>query len=93
MSKIVKISKRTVADFMKQKKIERAKLLKEKEAAVQKAKELQFDTFVRNTARDILSSSSRRYELQVFDVKDTVVSPQISSDRSVWAPWSKLFNK
>lgn len=92
MAKIARIAKKSFAQIVKQKKFEKAQLAKEREIAVQKAKDLEFDTFVRNTARDMLKSS-RRYELQVFDVKDTVVSPQISSDRSVWAPWSKLFNK
>ena len=92
MAKIARISKKSFADIMKQKKFEKAQLAKEKEIAVQKAKDLEFDTFVRNTARDMLKGSPR-YELKVFDVKDTSVIPNISSDRSVWAPWSKLFNK
>lgn len=115
MSKIGKISKKvTVADILKQKKAEQARIAREKRIAIQEAKEkelaiqktigllneiatrkardLQIDTFVKNTAKDMLKSSSK-CNLQVFEAKDTYVLPEFYSNNTVWAPWSKMLKK
>lgn len=83
MSKVPKISARkTVQTILKQKRQEQTKLLKAKEAQ-------EFDTFVRNTAKDMLKNSFN-YRLQVFNADTTSKMPVISETASVWAPWSKL---
>lgn len=65
MTKISKVTKKTYADLVKQKKLEASKIAKEKELVIQKTKELQFDTFIRTTAKDMLKNSFR-YDLKVF---------------------------
>lgn len=92
MSKITKRSAVRVADIMKQKKLEQKRILKEKEAAIQAARELEFDKFVRNTAKGILGRPSR-CKLQVFDANALSRIPIFSSESSVWAPWSEMFKK
>lgn len=94
MVKISQTSKKTVVDIMKQRKLEKIQLAKEKESSIQTAKELEFDKFVRNTARKILNSSSK-YNLRVFEADAQVTSflPTFLSEMSLWAPWSKMLKK
>lgn len=94
MAKITKTFKiKSVSDFMKQKKIEQARIQKEKAAALEAAKDLKFDTFVRNTAKDILKDYTARNRVQVFDTAIPAQVRSSCSEASVWAPWSKLNRK
>lgn len=51
-----------------------------------------FDTFVKETARDMLRGMSK-YELKVNNPDTISNSYAYSSENSIWAPWSKLVNK
>lgn len=95
MAKIIKTSKLSVADIMKQKKLEQKKILQEKAAAIKAAKELEFDTFVRNTAKDILKDCKAKCRLQVFNSNSATnfIDNSCSSESSIWAPWSRLSGK
>lgn len=92
MSKISRVSKKTFGDIVRERKLAKAQLAKEKAIAVQTEKDLQFDKFVRNTAREMLQGSAK-YNLQVFDADAGSKLPLFSSDKSVWASWSKMFKK
>lgn len=92
MPRINRIPKMTFIDVMKQKNLEKAALINERKAAIAKDKEQKFDTFVKNTAKDMLKSRSN-YDLKIFEANSNLTIPQNYSDNSVWAPWSKLFNK
>lgn len=66
MTKVSRITKVTVADIMKQKKLEMIKKAKERQAEIQRIKDQEFDTFVRNTARDMIKDSFK-FELKIFN--------------------------
>lgn len=66
MAKISRISSIKLADVMKQKKMEQKRIAKEKAEAIRAAQELEFDKFVRNTAKDMLKGIGK-FRLQVFN--------------------------
>lgn len=92
MPKITRVSKISVADIMRQKKrLQQLKVIKEKEVEALAAKELELDSFVKQTAKDILKGNFK-YQLKVFDAgADNVIKSP--SENSVWAPWAKLSGK
>lgn len=59
MAKIPRIAKTSYADILKQRKLEQIKVAKEKAEAIRIEKELQFDQFVKNTAKDIVKDIFR----------------------------------
>lgn len=66
MARINKVVKKSFADILKQRKLEQIKAAKEKEATIQALKELQFDEFVRKTAKEMLKGRFK-YDLKVFN--------------------------
>ena len=92
MPKISKITKRTFNDVVKERKLAERISEKEKQESLQIQKELQFDKFIKNTAKDILQKSPT-FKLQVFDADAKTPMNLAFSDNSIWAPWSALFKK
>lgn len=89
----VKIS---LGNVLKAKKLQQKKfeMNAAQEAAANEVKKMneQFDTFVKETARDILNRSSK-YELNVNNPDAVALSYTSGSENSIWAPWSKFANK
>lgn len=59
---------------------------------VQSLKDDTLDTFVKETARDMLRGMSK-YELKVNNPDAISNIYAYSSENSIWAPWGKLANK
>lgn len=90
MAKINKTVQKTFGDVLKQRKLEKIMIAKEKEAQIKAERELRTDKFIKNTAKEMLKNSAK-YQLQVFNADSTPNFSTLCSERSVWAPWSKLF--
>lgn len=80
-------NKITISNVMKQKRLEEARRVAKKQNDIKLAKALEFDKFVKETAKSMIEKPSK-IRLQVFDASATPKIIPTPSDISVWAPWN-----
>ncbi len=89
MVKVNLLTKKTVAQILKQKKIEAAK-------ATKAAKDAAFNSFVKKTAQSILKNEFPRYSLKIGENSDSFNKAAYNSEHltdSIWAPWIDMTRK
>ena len=95
MPKINRITaKKTFGQILKQKKLEKLKTEQARVQANIAQKEAEFDSFVKQTAKDMLKDfQNPRIEMNVIDYSNlhNRIYDKLFTD-SVWASWSKMSN-
>ncbi len=102
MAKIQPATRKSLSQILKKKNILRNKqkpapavteVKPQQTIAAPKIQQETSDSFFRETARDMVKKMPR-YELKIIDANDihsTTPIASMSSENSIWAPWSKMF--
>lgn len=95
MPRINKITaKKTFGQMLKQKKIEKLKAEQARIQANIAQKEAEFDSFVKQTAKDILKDMiNPRIDLKVATLSDYNKTYNVLPTESQWAPWNNIIKK